>query len=176
MIPHLIQAGITAHWSQPLPDGYPGHEFSFILQGPQKITVTASVDGHQLVVNVSAAVTAEWSAGNYKYQLQAAQGNDRHIVSQGFVLIEPDFNAQAGGVDVRSHAQKMLEAIEQVLLGRITKDVEAYEIDGRSITKIPMLELMTLKKQYMNTVHIERRRAQGKPSFRPKIVRPRFRT
>jgi hypothetical protein len=159
-----------------LPDGYSGFAFSFTLQGPQKITIPASIDGFQLVVNVSAAVTAGWPAGEYKYQLQAVLGDDRHVVSQGFVRIDPDFDQLPAGVDVRSHAQQMLDAINKVLLGRIDKDVEAYEIAGRSITRIPVLELQQLKRQYMKTVLQERRKAQGQPSFRPIPVRSRFRT
>lgn len=55
-----------------------------------------------------------------------------------------------------THAQRMLDAIEAALEGRVTADVQSYQISGRSITKIPIAELMTLRKQYMVEVANER--------------------
>jgi len=46
------------------------------------------------------------------------------------------------------HARNMLNAIEAVLEGRITADVESYSIAGRSITKIPVSELLVLRSKY----------------------------
>lgn len=47
-----------------------------------------------------------------------------------------------------SHAKTMLDAIEAVLEGRITSDVEQYLIAGRQITKIPIKELKELRDEY----------------------------
>jgi len=47
-----------------------------------------------------------------------------------------------------THAQTMLAAIEAVLEGRITADIEQYSIAGRSITKIPIAELLKLRSYY----------------------------
>lgn len=47
-----------------------------------------------------------------------------------------------------SHAKTMLDAIEAVLEGRIDSDVEQYQIAGRQITKIPILELKKLRDDY----------------------------
>ena len=48
-----------------------------------------------------------------------------------------------------SHNKKMLDAIEAVLEGRITSDVEAYQIAGRQITKISITELEALHVKYL---------------------------
>lgn len=47
-----------------------------------------------------------------------------------------------------SHATTMLAAIEAVLEGRITSDIEQYSIAGRQITKIPITELLVLRDRY----------------------------
>ncbi|MCP4371631.1 MAG: hypothetical protein GY797_26445 [Deltaproteobacteria bacterium] len=49
----------------------------------------------------------------------------------------------------------MLEAIEAILEGRIVSDVESYQIAGRQITKIPVTELLELRKQYKSEISIE---------------------
>ena len=47
-----------------------------------------------------------------------------------------------------SHAATMLAAIESVLEGRITADIESYSIAGRQITKIPLSELLVIREKY----------------------------
>lgn len=54
-----------------------------------------------------------------------------------------------------THAATMKTAIEAVLENRVTADIEAYTIDGRQITKIPMAELMRLHKYYTGIVNQE---------------------
>jgi hypothetical protein len=41
----------------------------------------------------------------------------------------------------------LITNIETVLSGRITSDLETYTIAGRSITKIPVSELLTIRSQ-----------------------------
>jgi len=54
-----------------------------------------------------------------------------------------------------THAVTMLAAIEAVLEGRITADVEAYTIAGRQITKIPIEQLLVLRDRYKSEVAAE---------------------
>lgn len=175
MIPTTIQAGITVSWTAPVPDGLAAYEFQYVFQGPSTITVSAAVVGNELTVNETATTTAAWAPGYYKFQLLASLADDRCLVSQGSIQINPNFANLAAGHDFRSHAQRMLDAINQVLEGRITKDVEQYEIDGRSVTRIPILELQKLKRTYSMKVLSEKRKESGRSSFQPKTVKPRFR-
>ena len=48
----------------------------------------------------------------------------------------------------QTHAEIMLAKIEAVLEGRITADIENYQIAGRQITKIPIAELLVLRDRY----------------------------
>lgn len=47
----------------------------------------------------------------------------------------------------RNWIETALTNIEAVISGRITADVEKYEIDGQNVTKIPMLELFEIRKK-----------------------------
>ena len=40
------------------------------------------------------------------------------------------------GQDVRTHAEKVFEALEALIEGRPTKDVTSYSIAGRSLTRM----------------------------------------
>lgn len=176
MIPTSIQAGITAEWSYPLPSHLTESTFEYILQGPAKVTIPTTVVGGDIEVKVAATTTTNWQAGNYQYQLIATNGSDKHLVDSGALTIAPNFADLPAGHDFRSHAQIMLDAINQVLEGRITKDVESYEIDNRKITRIPILELHKLKRTYSLQVQREKRKQAGKPNFQPRKVKTRFST
>ena len=74
-----------------------------------------------------------------------------------------------------SHYKTMLDAIEAVLEGRITSDVESYQIAGRQIAKIPIIELKNLHAYYLGKVNQEEdqeRVATGKTSKR--TIRVKF--
>mgnify|MGYP003649210617 FL=1 len=55
----------------------------------------------------------------------------------------------------------MVEKIEAILEGRADADVSSYSINGRSLTKIPIPELMefrrSYKTEYLREVRTERR-------------------
>lgn len=174
MTPSKLQAGITACWSYALPSHYSDCEFKYILQGPGKIEIKTTVSNGQIHVNESAESTKQWLPGAYRFQLIAAVGADRHVAQAGTLEIKPDFNELTAGHDFRSHDERMLDAIKEVLEGRIPKDVEEYTIDGRSLTRIPIKELMTLKRSYTLSVQKQKRKEQGKSIFKPKMVRVKF--
>lgn len=74
-----------------------------------------------------------------------------------------------------THAETMLSAIEAVLEGRITADVEAYSIAGRQITKIPMAELLTLRDKYKAEVNSEAAAASiAAGTGNPRKIKVRF--
>ena len=61
-------------------------------------------------------------------------------------LIHKDFaNTNA---DLRSHAKKVLDAIEAVIENRATVDQSSFSIAGRSLSRMSIDELLTLKNRY----------------------------
>ncbi len=174
MIKNKLQAGVNASWAYVANAEYSGFQFEYILIGPQKIIIPTTVNGSELSVDLKAAATAPWLAGLYQWALYAFKDTDRHLLGSGSVDILADLQQLPVGHDPRTHAERMLAAITSVLEGRIVKDVESYTIDDRTLNKIPILELNKLKRQYQVLVNRERKSQAGKPSFRPKVVKVRF--
>ena len=54
----------------------------------------------------------------------------------------------ADTADPRSHAKITLEAVEAVIEGRATKDQENYSIAGRSLSRTPVADLLSLRDYY----------------------------
>ena len=71
-------------------------------------------------------------------------------------------NRDASTTDPRSHARIMVEKIESVLEGRADGDVSSYSINGRSLTKLTIAELMEWRDRYKAEYLREVRRERGK--------------
>ena len=82
-------------------------------------------------------------------------GDDAFEVDRGTCRLLPKYNADAA-LDDRTHAKKVLEAIEAVLENRAGKDQEEYSIAGRSLKRTPLDELYALRSKYRAEVFAER--------------------
>lgn len=171
-IPQL-RAGDSASFSVSL-QSEAGRTVRLILTGPGQITITTAENESApgvFDVTLTSATTSTYQAGSYRAHAVSELDGDRRTVCAVDVEILPDVTAVATPIDQRSHAQRMLEAIKARLEGRITADAESYSIRGRSLSRIPMAELMRLRDQYAADVHRERV-AAGLAS--PNRIRPVF--
>ncbi len=117
------------------------------------ITATASGDDH--LVSVSAETTAAYFAGVYSWQAYVTKSGERHLVGSGTIKILPNLAAATSGYDNRSHVKKVLDAIDAVIENRATTDQQSYTISGRSLTRIPLPELIKLKQLYQTAYNNE---------------------
>ena len=113
------------------------------------------------------ATTAAFIVGSYHWQLEITQtsSGNRVVVATG------EFDAIAdldnNGADPRTHAEIMLDKIEGLLIGRADKDVSSYSIQGRSISKMTISDLLQWRDYYRKEVTKERRDnaiALGRPT------------
>jgi hypothetical protein len=123
-------------------------------------------DGYYLFVADSAATTG-FPAGFYHWQLEVVQtsSGNRVVVERGDFEVIQDLDV--AGADPRSHAEIMLTKIESLLQGRADKDVSSYSIQGRSIAKMSIVDLLQWRDYYRKEVAKERRDnaiALGKPT------------
>jgi hypothetical protein len=58
-----------------------------------------------------------------------------------------------------SFAVQMLEKVELLLLGKVVKDAQSYAVNGRSITKFTIAELMELRKTLKAEIESEELKA-----------------
>lgn len=160
--PQRVVAGDRVRWDRVLPDhsADDGWEATYYLLGESaqshKIVITTTGDGDRHSVDASTAVTAAWVSGRYRWQLVAAKTGDRATLDHGSIEIGKDF-ASAKAEDTRSHDRKVLEAIEAVLERRASKDQESFSIEGRSLARTPLAELVRLRNQYAARVRLVER-------------------
>lgn len=145
---------------------YPSPDFALSYHlapatGAAPVVVSVSPDSSGLIATLAAASTASLPPGLWRWALFAVRAADsaRTTVCTGTVDLLPD---PAGSADTRSHARRMLDAINDKLSGRITKDVEAYTIEGRSLTRTPFEVLTKWRAKLMREVAAEEARASGK--------------
>jgi hypothetical protein len=154
--PTILIAGDTAKWLKTLAD-YPATEgwvlTYTLISAASKISIVATPDGDQYLVNVAPSVTTAWAAGDYDYRAQVTKDTDAYTVASGRMTVQPSFGAAT--LDNRSQARKILEAIESRILGTATSGVLEYEIAGRRLKHYSVGELLALRDKFRAEVRNE---------------------
>ena len=115
----------------------------------------------------TSAASAAFEIGDYHWQLEVTQTStsNRIVVETGQFEVFADLDNS--GADPRSHAEIMLDKIEGLLIGRADKDVSSYSIQGRSISKMTISDLLLWRDYYRKEVVKQKRDsaiALGKPT------------
>lgn len=161
--PDALIAGDTWQWRRSLAD-YPAPTWTltYYLRGrTHETSFAAAADGSDHLVNVAKATTAAIQPGDYELTGLVGDGSARHTVYRQRFVVRPDPAQLGAGYDPRSHARKVLEAIQAVIEGRATKDQEEYSINNRSLKRTPLEELLKLQQYYLNAVANEDAIAAG---------------
>lgn len=113
-----------------------------------QISITATETGGVYLIEVASATTAAMTAGTYNWQALITRSSDsaRVTVAKGTWRVIP--NLSVSTADPRSHVKKVLDAIEAVLETRATQDQMAYSIQGRSLSKTSIPDLLVLRSTY----------------------------
>lgn len=125
------------------------------------ITLASSAEGSSHRIQASAAVTAGWTVGDYAWSSWVELGAEVYTISTGRLSVIADPRTAAAGTDLRTHAERMLEAIEATLEGRATIAQQELEINGRRMRYWPAAELLTLRDRYQAEVRRQRAAAGG---------------
>ncbi|MEL7166687.1 MAG: hypothetical protein AAGL96_14545 [Pseudomonadota bacterium] len=161
-IPATLTAGDTWTWSNF--DAYQSHNPSdswsvqYVLRpvsGGTSLTVEGTPDVNAFAFRVAPADTAALPPGDFRWSVLAfGPGGSRETIGHGRLTVNPDPTQTAG--DLRSQAERILDAIESTIEGRVTKDADSYTIEGRSIARTPISDLMRLQGVYQRRVAQER--------------------
>lgn len=153
--PSEIQAGDTIKWRREDLSDYPASVWSlkYYFVGKNGLfNVTAAADGDKFAVTISAATSAAYVAGDYEWSAYVSKGSgaglERYQVDSGKLKVKPNVAGYTAAYDNRSHAKKVLDAIEAVIEGRATKDQESYSIAGRQLSRTPIADLLKLRDRY----------------------------
>jgi hypothetical protein len=136
------------------------------------MTFAAFEIGSIYKVIVAATTTVSKSAGNWRWVAYMVRSADaaRVAIGSGLFVVKPD---PAAAYDARSHAVKILAAIESLIEGRAASDVNSYSIAGRSLTKLSVDDLLRWRAYYKREVRRERdaaNAAAGRPTGRTQVV------
>lgn len=153
------RAGITWEWERTLSD-FPASSWTlkywFKKSGSSgaNFSIQATASGDKHVVLVAAVTTAAYTAGDYTWVAVATSGAESREADSGTLTLLPRYDA-AANLDDRSHARKVLDAIEAVIEGRASKDQEEYTIGTRSLKHTPLADIVKFRGQYKAEVQRE---------------------
>lgn len=172
--PLKVVVGDFIQWKKTaLAESYPPSLFSanYVARitggGNTEIQLPAIERTDYYLFKVDSNTSEHFVAGYYYWQLEVvetATGN-RLVVERG--QFEAIADLDVNGADPRSHAEIMLGKIQSLLEGRADKDVASYSIQGRSIAKMQVSDLLQWRDYYRKEVDRERRDnaiALGKPT------------
>lgn len=155
--PTELVAGDSWQWDRTVSDFPPsaGWSLAYRFNGPAAFEVAASTSaaGDFFAVRAPAVDNATRAAGAYRVAGFVTRGGERFTVFEGVVTVRENLATAAAS---QTHAERTLAVLQAAIEGRLTADVEEYEIAGRSVKKIPMPELVRLRNVYAEMVRRER--------------------
>lgn len=175
MIPDKIVAGTTFDCLLTL-TAWPAPDWSatLILRGPIAVDLVSIAEGAQHRLGASAEVTREWPPGIWAWALRAVRGTEVVEIDGGAIRILPDIESLLPGHDGRSHAARVVAAIEAVLENRATLDQQKYTINNRELWRTPIPELLLLRDRYRAELRREDQSKRAGQSLLGRQVKVRF--
>lgn len=125
--------------------------------GNTEIQLTGTAYNGAYLFTADSATSADFVPGYYHWQLEILRNSDseRVVVDRGAFTAIVDLDV--GGADPRTHAEIMLTKIESLLEGKADSDVSNYSIQGRSLTKFGLDELLQWRDYYNAEVSKQKR-------------------
>lgn len=131
-----------------------GWIYKLAIRAPGYTVREAVVDGDGFVFTLSAADTSAIQAGTYKYSERVERDGVVHEIGTGSITFTENLDSAGDG---RSHAQKVLAALEAHIEGRALDGINNYSIAGRVVSKMSIAEAVALRDKYRVKVLMERR-------------------
>lgn len=182
--PAKLTAGDTAQWRRDFAD-YPAATWTlhYRLLGKSNgevIEIDGTADGDTHIIDIPAATTADWVAGDYAIVSYVTNADGaRHVVSSGGVLtVLADPTTIDEPADTRSHVKKTLDYIEAVIEKRATDAVLERDVDGVVLRYATLQQLTEMRDTYLDLYNQEKARAAGRSMWpgtvliRPTDARP----
>lgn len=152
--PNELQLGDFWAWKRTdLSTDYPtasyalSYEFNLVDGSTAaNFTLTATESNDDYIIEVSN--TTSYTSGEYNWVSYITRSSDsaRIKLSEGFTEIQENYATTTSSV--RSHAKKVLDAIEAVIENRATMDQSSMSIAGRSLSRLTIDELLQFRDRY----------------------------
>lgn len=159
--PTRLNAGFSLAWVASFPGftASEGWSLSYQLTNHTNAhTIPATALGDDFQVVISPALSSTFAPGSYRLFAIAQKADDRRILANTSFEVLPDITK---AVDLRSTAERTLEAIEALLEGKATDDQQMIQYNGRTLSRYTFEALETLRSRLKRTVARERERRRG---------------
>lgn len=181
--PREIIAGDTIQWTRlDLETTYPSGTWTLKYAFRGISVIAPALTGYSVLIK--AEDSAKIKPGEYWWDAYITKGSgstlERYRVGHGRMTVKPDLEGIQGQYDGRSHARKVLDAIEAVLENRATSDQLSYTIGAgnstRQLAMIPHSELLEFREKYRQEVRDEIRAEEiAEAGFNARQTKVRFR-
>jgi len=161
-IPETIGIGETVQWYS-APADFPTTEswsVTYSFRGQTSFTLTCTTSGSEYLATITAAVASTMHRGTYWWDQWAARGSggslERYRVASGQLEAVDRLAVETSPYDGRSHAQRVLAAIEDTILGKASRDQSTMTLGGIQIGRLSPKQLTDWRELYKGEVAAER--------------------
>lgn len=167
--PETLVVGDRWVWQRPdLVTDYPTDQYALTYEfhcdtgggGSHKFTVTASETTTSYVVEVASTITDDYTANQYKWYAFITRTSDSERVAVDNGLTSLVANYADTNADLRTHAKKVLDAVQAVIENRATIDQSSFSIAGRSLSRMSIDELFLVRDRYRAEYNEEVKKAR----------------
>ncbi len=170
--PTEITQGEASEWKRSF-GGFPATAWTlqYRFRGPGPGADVAGVaDGSGFTAALTAAETALFSTGGYKWQAwvtEIADATNKEMIAEGRLNVEKGFaSGDTGDIDLRTDAKIMLDTIDAALLAFATSDIQSYDITtpagSRRVIRSDKSQLTAQRKYWAGIVTNEIAREDAK--------------
>jgi hypothetical protein len=158
VVPDHFPAGTTVKFTRSLDDFSPsdGWAYTIYLNGlTQKFNKAATVTDNIFQIVFLPSDTASLNPGPFRYAerlTNSGTGEVFDITGDELVInVEPNVASSAAGT-FNTWEERTLMVVEAAIQGRLTSDIQAYQIAGRSVSKIPIQELRIIRGELRSAI------------------------
>ena len=162
-IPDYFYSGDSLAWEHNI-DMYPASLFDceyVLINNTGKETITTTKNGDSFVVYLAGVNTENFNSGFYKVYAILTDTTNKYTVEIKTIEIKESLTSANSKVII-SHNRKVYESICAVIENRATYDQMSYSIQGRSLTRTPLKDLMYFKETYYNLVQQEEQKEKAR--------------
>lgn len=167
--PETLVVGDRWVWKRPdLVTDYPTNLYALTYEfhidtgggGNHKFTITATETTEAYIVEVDSSTTAAYTADDYKWYAYITRSSDSERVAVDSGISTLVVNYADSNADLRTHAKKVLDAVQAVIENRATIDQSSFSIAGRSLSRMSVDELFTVRDRYRAEYNEEIKKAR----------------
>lgn len=154
-VPNIIYAGDTISWTESLTDyTLTASTLNLYFRGKDGWDVSSSSTSGEFEVTITADLTINKS-GLYSWQAVLTDGTNSYTIGTGATTVKPSFKYITDSYDGRSQAQRILDNINNYIETR--EDVTSLTINGKSVTKMPLADVLKWRDYYLGEVSREKK-------------------